>query len=230
MGLFCTHRRPRPAARPVLALCPLEDREVPAGFTFTPSTGLLRVDMAGLTAHGPADARYHTFLMSASGGRVVLDDGAGNPKPAYNTATRRLEPVPVAGVRRVEVVGSGRRDEVGLAAVTAARGFNLTGGVRVDGNGGNDGIKGSGFADTITGGAGADRLHGSDGNDSLDGGTGNDSLTGGAGRDTLRGGAGDDYLYLAADAADDADGGGGFNRVFDWRNQAHRIVNVQKRL
>jgi uncharacterized delta-60 repeat protein len=85
---------------------------------------------------------------------------------------------------------------------------NFSGGVRLEGLGGNDRIT---VVDslstpvarrvTLDGGAGSDTLTGNDGHDSILGGAGDDTLVGGPGNDTLDGGDGTDF----------ADGDGGSN-------------------
>ena len=70
-----------------------------------------------------------------------------------------------------------------------------TGGVRLNGNGGNDVLIGGSANDTLNGGSGSDELIGNAGNDRVNGqgGTG-DTLDGGDGNDTLNGGIGNDLI------------------------------------
>src|SRR5258708_14310071 len=77
----------------------------------------------------------------------------------------------------------------GLGSEVGTHGFEATGGLVINGLGGND---------VITGSALSAKVHltanGGDGNDILLGGAGNDTLSGGAGDDTLIGGGGEDNL------------------------------------
>ena len=87
---------------------------------------------------------------------------------------------------------------------------DLTGFVRVEGQGGNDTLTGGPFRESLDGGPGADVIRGDSGNDDLEGredddliegAHGDDHLDGGFGNDTLVGGPGDDVL-LARDGDD----------------------------
>jgi hypothetical protein len=118
-----------------------------------------------------------------------------------------LEPVPVAGLRQIElsvVDGRGAASNTFVvnanlgatgAEVGTADGDTLTGQPLVD-----DAMSGLGGNDILSGDSGDDLLDGGTGNDILDGGAGNDQLIGGPGADFLSGGPGADaqiYFSLA---------------------------------
>ena len=97
---------------------------------------------------------------------------------------------PVAGLRRIEVVGGPGNDTVTLRLSGDAARVP----VRVDAGRGRDLVYGGDGDDQILGGPGADELHGGAGNDRLDGGPGNDDLSGGTGADFIIGGPGRDVV------------------------------------
>lgn len=112
-----------------------------------------------------------------------------------------------AGTNQFDVVTDSATESFDVAAVT--------GGIRVDGQGGDDQITidpavtlpatliGGKRHDTILGGGGDDVMDGGSGNDALDGRDGDDFILGQGGRDSCKGGSGDD----------DVDGGGGSDSV-----------------
>lgn len=71
---------------------------------------------------------------------------------------------------------------------------SATGGVSIDGGGGNDSISGGDGDDSLTGGTGDDEVYSGDGDDLVSGGSGDDSLFFGTGNDTVFGGDGDDFI------------------------------------
>jgi hypothetical protein len=116
-----------------------------------------------------------------------------------------LQPVPVAGVRQIElsvVDGHGAASntfvvEANLSATGAEVGTpnndTLTGQPLVD-----DAISGLGGNDILSGDSGDDLLDGGTGNDIIDGSEGNDQLIGGPGSDRLSGGPGaDSQIYFS---------------------------------
>jgi surface adhesion protein len=142
-----------------------------------------------------------------------------------------LEPVPVAGVRQIELsVVDGRGAASNTFVVNAnlsATGTEvgtpnddtLTGQPLVD-----DAMSGLGGNDILSGDSGNDLLDGGTGNDIIDGGEGNDQLIGGPGADLLSGGPGADsqiYFSLAdrGDRISGFDAGEGdtldFSEIFD---------------
>ena len=83
---------------------------------------------------------------------------------------------------------------------------DVTNGVELNGDAGDDMLTGGLGNDTVDGGDGNDSaVDGGVGDDMLYGGAGNDDLDGGAGMDTLDGGAGMDTLTGGADNTDDID-------------------------
>jgi hypothetical protein len=128
-----------------------------------------------------------------------------------------LEPVPVAGLRQIElsvVDGHGAASntfvvDANLGATGAELGTpnddTLTGQPLVD-----DAMSGLAGNDALFGDSGDDLLDGGTGNDIMDGGAGNDQLVGGPGADLLSGGAGaDSEIYFSL--ADRGDRISGFN-------------------
>jgi Ca2+-binding RTX toxin-like protein len=111
-----------------------------------------------------------------------------------------LEPVPVAGLRQIELsVVDGRGAASNTFVVDADLGAT---GAEV-GTAGDDRLTGQPVVDdAMSGLAGNDVLSGDSGDDLLDGGTGNDIIDGGAGNDQLIGGPGADLLSggLGADS------------------------------
>ncbi|GGA07523.1 calcium-binding protein [Neptunicoccus cionae] len=105
--------------------------------------------------------------------------------------------------------------------IEALAGGPISGGIRLDGDGGkdeftgtasddylsgaggNDKLLGLGGKDDLFGGGGSDKLRGGAGKDKLEGGNGKDNLQGGSGNDTLKGGGGADVLK----------GGGGKDKI-----------------
>jgi hypothetical protein len=81
------------------------------------------------------------------------------------------------------------------------------------GNGGNDTLYGSGGNDALFGGLGNDRIYAGSGNDYVEGNAGNDTMYGEGGTDKLLGHDGNDYFYVRDGAADNVDGGNGYDRA-----------------
>jgi Ca2+-binding RTX toxin-like protein len=101
---------------------------------------------------------------------------------------------------------------------------DVTGGIYVRGNGGNDAVHvDSSVTDGvfIQGGDGDDTLSGGAGDDTIEGGNGADVLFGNGGKDTLQGGAGNDRLD-GGTGADVFDGGAGT----DTADYSSRIENL----
>jgi len=102
--------------------------------------------------------------------------------------------------------GSGGQDSVSFSQIENVRltdqgdrfdASSTSGGVRMEGGGGDD---------SLTGGAGGDRIDGGAGDDTIHGGAGDDTLSGGTGADRFEGGAGDDRIDLGG--GPDGDGAG----------------------
>ena len=94
----------------------------------------------------------------------------------------------------------------------------LEGGDNVDelyGGTENDTLKGDAGEDRLNGDSGDDHLDGGADNDNLDAGEGNDHLIGGPGADYMYGGANDDTFQCSDGVGDTADGGDGWDWVWD---------------
>jgi hypothetical protein len=149
-----------------------------------------------------------------TGGRIVIDAGAGNDNVSVTRTATGGVTVNVNGAERTFTGADANRltiragdgnDTINVSPDVTVR-LTLEGGDGNDtirGGGGNDTIRGgngddtieaAGGNDTVYGGAGRDYLNGSLGNDRLYGGTGDDVVYGGDGNDTVQGNAGDDYL------------------------------------
>jgi hypothetical protein len=103
-----------------------------------------------------------------------------------------LQPVPVAGLRQIELSVV---DGHGAASNTFVVDANLSGTGAEVGTPNDDTLTGQPLVDDAMSGLGGnDVLSGDSGNDLLDGGTGNDIIDGGAGNDQLIGGPGADLL------------------------------------
>jgi hypothetical protein len=128
-----------------------------------------------------------------------------------------LEPVPVAGLRQIElsvIDGHGAASNTFVvdanlggtgAEVGTSNADTLTGQPLVD-----DAMSGLAGNDVLSGDSGDDLLDGGTGSDTLEGGAGNDQLIGGPGADSLSGGPGaDSQIYFSL--ADRGDSISGFN-------------------
>ena len=146
------------AADSNLAISVTGSNEVSLGAVTTASTGLLSIDVSGLTAQ--ASGVTATVAAPVSAGTVSITGSAGNDVlngDADSSNTIR------GGAGVDSIVGGSAADSI-------------------DGNEGNDSIWGGGGNDTLKGGAGNDSIHvgivasdtGYTGNVSIDGGEGND--------------------------------------------------------
>ena len=148
-----------------------------------------------------------SVLVTSTPTTLVFDGAASIADYVQILQSVTLEPVPVAGVRQIElsvVDGHGAASNTfvvnaNLSATGAELGTpnddTLTGQPLVD-----DAMSGLGGNDILSGDSGDDLLDGGAGNDIIDGGAGNDQLIGGPGADLLSGGPGADaqiYFSLA---------------------------------
>ena len=192
----------------------LEDRCVPAAFTF--NQGTLIINMAEIS--------NRTVSVSANAGRLLIQGRQTGSSSNYveGAPAGRLDLYALNGIA---VNGSNQRDIINLSGVDTQFN-NLNGRVFIYGNSGDDIINGTQFNDTINSGSGNDRvfglagndvIYGSDGNDTIwgDGSSsywnlngGNDTIYGGSGNDSLNGGGGDDILK-GDGGSDTYDGGVG---------------------
>ena len=188
----------------------LEDRCVPAAFTF--NQGTLTINMAEIS--------NRTVSVTANGGNLRLQGRVtgGPTNTVVGAPGGRLDLFAVTGI---VVNGSGQKDIIRLAGVDTQFN-NLSGRVSISSGGGNDIIEGTQFNDSIRAGADNDNVKGgagddiilgesgnddlwgdgnssfwdrNGGNDTIDGGTGNDVLWGSGGNDILIGGSGSDKFW-----------------------------------
>jgi Ca2+-binding RTX toxin-like protein len=149
------------------------------------------------------------FLIGAGAGSDAFNGGAG-----YDTikATADNVAISITSIVGIEAFSSGGFANVSIVGSSVADDMNFTGvlttgGMVIDGLGGDDKITGTNDVDTLKGGTGNDTIYGLDGNDVIDG---------GVGLDTLYGGNGDDTFLVGADTAgvvDNYDGGAGSDTV-----------------
>jgi Ca2+-binding RTX toxin-like protein len=92
-----------------------------------------------------------------------------------------------SGVEKI-ILGTGTSASAGTSGTEPLSifAFNVSYGLTLIGNNGNNQLNGSNFSDTIYGGSGNDTLIARNGNDVLVGGIGNDALTGSLGADTFK--------------------------------------------
>ena len=192
----------------------LEDRCVPAAFTF--NQGTLTINMAEIS--------NRTVSVTANGGNLRLQGRVtgGPTNTVVGAPGGRLDLFAVTGI---VVNGSGQRDMIRLAGVDTQFN-NLSGRVSIFGGGGNDIIEGTQFNDRIEAGADNDDVKGGGGNDTIFGDGGNDDLWGdgnssfwdrNGGNDTINGGSGDDKMwgrggndtFIGGSGSDTYDGGVG---------------------
>ena len=201
------------------SLCQLEERCVPAAFTF--SNGVLTINMEEIQNRTvTVGARNGNLILNGTqaGGRTNQVIGAPNGKPELTSITT------------IVVNGSGQRDAINLQGVDSQ--FNrLDGQVTIYAKDGDDTIYGTQFSDKIFAGAGNDRVFGMWGSDKIFGEAGNDELygegtasfwgtngdddelDGGAGNDILWGGGGNDML-IGGPGRDLFWGQGGIDTVY----------------
>lgn len=144
-----------------------------------------------------------------------------------------VESISSGGFGNVTIAGTAGVDVIDLRPVAIFDDI-----AQIDGRDGNDTIYGANLnnnlgtsgIDTIFGGTGDDRIFGGSGDDTIDGGADFDYLDGGAGADTVNGGAGDDTIVASGSdvlfgddgndtflarggAANNYDGGLGFDTI-----------------
>ena len=150
-------------------------------------------------------------LVTSTATNLVFEGAASIADYVQILQSVTLEPVPVAGVRQIELsVVDGRGAASNTFVVNANLGATgaevgtpdddtLTGQPLVD-----DAMSGLAGNDILSGDSGDDLLDGGTGNDIIDGGAGNDQLIGGPGADPLSGGPGaDSHIYFSlADRGD----------------------------
>jgi Ca2+-binding RTX toxin-like protein len=197
----------------------LEDRCVPAAFTF--NQGTLTINMAEIS--------NRTVNVSANAGRLIIQgrQAGGSNNYVVGAPAGRLDLYALNGI---VVNGSNQRDIINLSGVDTQFN-NLNGRVFIYGNSGDDIINGTQFDDTIDSGSGNDRVFGLAGNDVIFGKDGNDTIWGdgnssfwdrNGGNDTIYCGSGNDYAYggggddnLIGDGGQDIfNGGVGFDTAF----------------
>lgn len=178
------------SSKPSLNL--LEDRCVPAAFTF--SQGTLTINMAEIS--------NRSVSVSANAGRLLIQgrQTGGSANYVQGAPAGRLDLYAVNGI---VVNGSNQRDIINLSGVDTQFN-NLNARVFIYGNSGDDIINGTQFNDTINSGSGNDRIFGLAGNDVIYGSDGNDTIWGdgsssywnlNGGNDTIYCGSGNDYAY-----------------------------------
>jgi len=123
--------------------------------------------------------------LSRLSGAVEVNYGADGQSGAL---TDGFDRVTFSEIERM--LGSAQGDTIDAEAAS--------GGVDIDGFGGDDLLRGGLGGDAVSGGSGRDTILGGAGDDRLRGGDGADFLKSGSGRDTLEGGLGDDTLMNAA--------------------------------
>jgi Ca2+-binding RTX toxin-like protein len=143
----------------------------------------------GGTATLNLDGADDNVTVSVSGGLLVHGQTTGglNSGADWNSAAPGDQTVPADGSFGVDVNGGDGNDSITVIAKSTE-----IGGVKLNGDGGDD---------VLTGADSGDALHGGDGNDRLVGGKGGDDMDGGAGNDTL--------VWNNGDGSDFADGGAG---------------------
>ena len=192
----------------------LEDRCVPAAFTF--NQGTLTINMAEIS--------NRTVSVTANRGNLRIQGGAtgGSNNFVVGAPSGRLD---LLAITRIVVNGSAQKDDIRLSGVDTQFN-NLSGRVSIFGGGGNDIIEGTQFNDRIEAGGDNDKVKGNGGDDTIFGDGGNDDLYGdnsnsfwdrNGGNDTINGGSGDDKMwgrggndtFIGGSGSDTYDGGVG---------------------
>ncbi|WP_158596186.1 calcium-binding protein [Oleomonas cavernae] len=153
-------------------------------------------------------------ILIGGAGIDVLKGGLGNDTYYLDPANVRRDSVSEENGGGTDIVISG----FDYTLLDGFENLTLTGGVRGQGNAGNNTILGSAGDNRLLGEAGNDGLDGAAGNDRLEGGVGNDKLTGGLGQDLVFGGDGNDQLVITSTA--DVAGG----EIYDGGNGSDAIV------
>jgi Ca2+-binding RTX toxin-like protein len=165
-----------------------------ATFAATPAgAAVSSASIDGSTATLNLDGADDNVTVSVSGGLLVHGQTTGglNSGSDWDSATPGNQTVPADGTFGVVVNGGDGNDSITVLAKNTE-----IGGVKLNGDGGDD------------------VLTGADNNDSINGGDGNDRLVGGKGADTMRGGAGNDTLvWNNGDGSDTMDGEAGNDGV-----------------
>jgi Ca2+-binding RTX toxin-like protein len=171
-------------------------------FVVSASGGAVVVDAPGTTVHVfGREADLDHVLLLGTGGDTVVVNGSSGPDVLTVSPNGS----------QVRVTGTGFTAPVDISGVPS---------LVVNGLGGNDTLTGGnglaslGFTLTLDGGDGNDTLTGGDGNDIILGGAGNDTISGGRGNDVLFGGADDDtFVWNPGDGSDTIEGQSGTDTI-----------------
>ncbi len=188
----------RAATRPVtrtarLGLEALEGREVPAGISFNPATGIITI--TGTAGDDKATVKIDPGKYAGTEDDAVvvtLEYSAGEWNVAHQEKYMAWKVTTLFGVdyitsnvKAVHFYGGDGNDTFDNQSYVSSY---------ADGGAGADTLKGGSAIDILLGGAGNDSLQGRKGDDTLRGGDGNDWLYGGYGKDYLYGDGGNDFL------------------------------------
>jgi Ca2+-binding RTX toxin-like protein len=152
---------------------------------FVSGTDKLVLDAQNTSVYGRAGA------FAADDGRFYAAPGAfsghdADDRVIYNTTTGELAyDEDGSGALEARHQGFLRPGTTLVAGDIVIENAAMTGGMALDGTGGDDALTGGAGNDTLRGLGGRDTLSGAGGDDWLEGGTGVDSLTGGAGVDSF---------------------------------------------
>ncbi len=235
----------------------LEDRNLLAGISFISALGLLAVeadagdadiiDVSSPTADslriqvGNGDAITLADDAVANGDFVLSQTVVANDTLVIDTSSSTVNQLLVnlgdmddmftaeaSTAVPVLVIGGGDgADHIDVSQVTF--------GVELNGDAGNDVLSGGMGVDDLDGGDGDDTLMGGAGNDMLDGGAGDDTLIGNEGDDTLMGGAGNDIMMggigddtlMGGFGDDDLQGGAGDDMLIGGGQIEVTVTNLQ---
>lgn len=190
------HKAGKPR-RPVLAIEPLEGREVPTA-----------ASLSGTTLIIDGTSADDSIVVRQANGKISVDGAPIRERWQQSTS------VDATRIRQVVIRAQGGNDTINFATLKVpAMVWGGTGDDRVYSGNGDDVAYGDQGNDTILGGSGDDWLVGGDGNDQVWGGAGSDWITGDNGTDWLSGDAGDDSLS-GGEGRDTLTGGSG-NDLFN---------------
>ena len=179
------------------SLCHLEERCVPAAFTF--SNGTLIINMAEIQNRAvTVGARNGNLILNGTqaGGRTNQVIGAPNGKPELTSITAIVVNVTIYGKDGDDTIYGTQFSDKIFAGAGNDRVFGMWGSDKIFGEAGNDELYGEGTASFWDTNGDDDELDGGAGNDILWGGCGNDKLIGGPGRDLFWGQGGIDTVYF----------------------------------
>ena len=194
--------------KPSLNVLALDRRDLPAGISFTASTGTLLIegtDYRDAASLQMVDGRVQARLTSF-------------PPGASAVTTKYTVPAGV-NIQRVVFDGRGGNDRFSNSTWIASAAYGGLGHDILIGGFGNDSLYGGAGRDSLYGQSGTDTLFGGADSDYLSGGLGNDKLYGDTGRDSLFGGIGNDYLAGGQDGVPDVLFGGPGGDTFKYEAQ-----------